>query len=433
MNSLDILQLCYSNLLRRRTRTVLSVVGVIIGTTAIVVMLSIGFGLSQGFQDQLESFGNLHLIEVYNWGGGNGKDKLDDRTLSKIERMDGVTCVSPRVSQDVLMAGDHKVNNVNVIGIKADMLDYLNISIEKGRAINNTDKSPLLFGKAAAAQFYDPRKQESGAWGSMEPVVDVLGKFILTNDYNYGTNREGEDMGDTKPVQVEAQGVGLLANEDDEYAYNVYTTIEFAKSLQSEWEKARGGRTDMNSQTYNEVMVYVEDLEKVSAISEDIRTTYGFSTFSLTEMLKEMNKTALMIQAVLGGIGGISLFVAAIGIANTMIMSVYERTGEISVMKVIGASLNDIRKIFLIEAGMIGFGGGVIGIALSFMISRLFNTVLAPAMSGIIGGNGSSISIIPVWLAFAALAFATFMGVISGYSPAKRAMNLSVLEGLKNE
>ena len=72
MNNKDILQLCFGNLLRRRTRTILSVIGVIIGTTAIIVMLSIGIGLSYGYQEQLESFGNLHMIEVYNYGGGGG-------------------------------------------------------------------------------------------------------------------------------------------------------------------------------------------------------------------------------------------------------------------------------------------------------------------------------------------------------------------------
>ena len=179
-------------------------------------------------------------------------------------------------------------------------------------------------------------------------------------------------------------------------------------------------------------MVYVADLEKVASVSETIRTDYGFGTFSLNDMLKEMQKTATMIEAVLGGIGGISLLVAAIGIANTMIMSVYERTREISVMKVIGASLKDIRKMFLLEAGMIGFGGGVIGVALSYGISYVMNHFLSGAIGGAFG-MGSKVSIIPIWLVLAALAFSTMVGVVSGYSPAQRAMNMSVLEGLKNE
>ncbi|MCR4805645.1 MAG: ABC transporter permease, partial [Clostridia bacterium] len=111
MNNKDILQLCFGNLLRRRTRTILSVIGVVIGTMAIVVMLSLGLGLSQGFQEQLESYGNLHIINVYSWGSGGGnsqQNKLDDRTLAKMEKIDGVTVISPQISQYVILTGDHK-------------------------------------------------------------------------------------------------------------------------------------------------------------------------------------------------------------------------------------------------------------------------------------------------------------------------------------
>ncbi|MFA7463280.1 MAG: FtsX-like permease family protein, partial [Anaerovoracaceae bacterium] len=137
-----------------------------------------------------------------------------------------------------------------------------------------------------------------------------------------------------------------------------------------------------------------------------------------------------------GGIGAISLLVAALGIANTMIMSIYERTKEIGVMKVIGANLRDIRKMFLLEAGMIGFLGGLVGLVFSYAISLMLNTVLLPFMQsflGSMGSNGSVVSVIPFWVSGSALLFATFIGLASGYYPAQRAMNLSALEGLKNE
>ena len=162
MNNKDILQLCFGNLLRRRTRTILSVIGVIIGTTAIIVMLSIGIGLSYGYQEQLESFGNLHMIEVYNYGGGGGggsggqSNKLDDRTIAKIEKIDGVTVASPQVSQYVVIAGDHKRTERQIVGIRTEMLQAMNLEVEKGRMINSSDKNGLLFGKIAAASFYDP-------------------------------------------------------------------------------------------------------------------------------------------------------------------------------------------------------------------------------------------------------------------------------------
>ncbi|MBR5981969.1 MAG: ABC transporter permease, partial [Firmicutes bacterium] len=279
MNNKDILQLCFGNLLRRRTRTILSVIGVIIGTTAIIVMLSIGLGLSYGFQEQLESFGNLHTIQVYSWGGGGGQDnKLDDRTIAKMEQIDGVTVISPQVSQYVILTGDHKRTDASLIGMKPEILEKLGLEIEKGRMVNGSDKNALVFGKAVAASFYDPRKQEYGNWGSMEPTIDPLTKFTITNDWNAGTNQEGQDMGETLLLQIEAQGVGLLANEDDEYAYNVYSTIEFVNKVLAEWEKAQnGGRASGSGQTtYSQVLVYADDLNKVADISETIRNEYGF-------------------------------------------------------------------------------------------------------------------------------------------------------------
>jgi len=144
-----------------------------------------------------------------------------------------------------------------------------------------------------------------------------------------------------------------------------------------------------------------------------------------------------MIQGILGGIGAISLLVAALGITNTMIMSIYERTKEIGIMKVIGANLGDIRKMFLLEAGMIGFLGGSAGLIISYILSLLMNTVLSGIMSTMLGavggGGGSTVSIIPWWVAVGALVFATTIGIISGYSPARRAMHLSALESLRNE
>lgn len=107
-----------------------------------------------------------------------------------------------------------------------------------------------------------------------------------------------------------------------------------------------------------------------------------------------------MVQAVLGGIGAVSLFVAAIGIANTMMMSIYERTKEIGVIKVLGCSLRNIKQMFLLEAAFIGFIGGLVGNILSFLISFAINAIVAS--SGAMGVEGN-ISYIPFWLAAASM------------------------------
>ena len=132
----------------------------------------------------------------------------------------------------------------------------------------------------------------------------------------------------------------------------------------------------------------------------------------------------------LGGIGAVSLFVAAIGIANTMMMSIYERTKEIGVMKVIGCSLGNIRQMFLLEAAFIGLGGGVIGNVLSFLMSAAINALVKGKEMGMTTGQ---ISYIPLWLVLVSLGFAMLVGTAAGYFPARRAMKLSPLAAIRNE
>lgn len=116
------------------------------------------------------------------------------------------------------------------------------------------------------------------------------------------------------------------------------------------------------------MVVSVDDIENVEDVKSQI-SDMGYECYSESEWIKQAQQQMLIIEAVLGGIGAISLLVAAIGIANTMTMSIYERTKEIGVMKVLGCSLGNIRMMFLTEAAFIGFIGGVIGLIISYILS----------------------------------------------------------------
>ena len=131
--------------------------------------------------------------------------------------------------------------------------------------------------------------------------------------------------------------------------------------------------------------------------------------------------------------------VAAIGITNTMVMSIYERTREIGVMKVLGCVVGNIRTLFLMEAASIGLLGGFVGIGISYLLSYIINRFASQAgvIGGIMGmgmmGEGVNISVIPLWLVLLALVFSTFVGIISGFYPANRAVRISALEAIKHE
>ena len=179
---------------------------------------------------------------------------------------------------------------------------------------------------------------------------------------------------------------------------------------------------------YNQAYVKVDNVDNMKDVQKSIQNL-GLNASSNAEWIEQMQEQSRNIQLVLGGIGAVSLFVAAIGIANTMMMSIYERTKEIGIIKVLGCALQNIREMFLMEAGFIGFLGGVIGVALSYIISFIINFVASRQ-----GGDYySSISYIPPWLVLLAVGFAILVGMAAGFFPAVRAMKLSPLAAIRNE
>lgn len=194
-------------------------------------------------------------------------------------------------------------------------------------------------------------------------------------------------------------------------------------------------------ESYQEIRVIVDNVDHVADVTSEIRDM-GAQTDGLGSFVEQIKKQSKMIQLVLGGIGGVAMLVSAISIANTMIMSIYERTKEIGVMKVLGCVVTDIKKLFLLEAGTIGAIGGIIGIGFSYLLSFLINRYGGTAFGATLGlgslgmGEGAQrpdISQIPIWLPFVALLFAFFVGVLSGYLPARRATRISAIEAMKSE
>jgi ABC-type antimicrobial peptide transport system permease subunit len=244
-----------------------------------------------------------------------------------------------------------------------------------------------------------------------------------------------------RPRGVKVEATGLLIQSNNERDWTVYMDVAQMLKLKEELAKLSGGggggsggrvRPDPNADKYSQLKVKVNDINKVQAVQQTIKDM-GLQAWSLSDILESMKQTTAGIRAVLGGIGAVSLFVAALGITNTMVMSIYERTREIGVMKVLGAELPVIKKLFLFEAGMIGFFGGLFGLVLSYLISWLVNSVGVSLFNIGWGETTGGISFIPVWLSSAALAFATVVGIAAGYYPALRAMHLSALEAIRNE
>ena len=185
-----------------------------------------------------------------------------------------------------------------------------------------------------------------------------------------------------------------------------------------------------------------EESEEVDVTDDqDKLEEMGFKLESSMQYIKPMQETAKMLEIILGAIGGVAMLVSAINIANTMIMSIYERTREIGIMKVLGCKVGDVKKLFLFEAGLIGFIGGTIGVGLSYIVSWLMNKYGGDIFSGLMGGGmyygeqqaQTAMSVIPIWLPFFAAGFGILVGLVSGFFPALRATRISAIEAMKNE
>ena len=449
MRFLDLLTMSVNNLRRRKLRTFLTVLGVVIGTASIVVMVSLGIGLNHFTMETIKSSGSLTAIEIYNYQGMHGEDGAEenfmtDETIRSFAQIPHVTSVYPLLNINVLMRQGIYEGHVTMMGVP---LDYMkDIPLGAGKLPSpNADMLDMVVGNMVARDFTNA-KTGKGYWDTGEiPKVDFMGRpafVIFDMDAYYqsqsGGGGEGESVKPPKKYMLNTAAVVEGGPEDyNEYCYSVYVDLhKLQQQLKQVFKKnpIPGQPVNKKGKPYNyfiyeQAVVNVDDMENVKEVQQQL-ISMGFEANSRMDWLESSQKQSNMVQAVLGGIGAVSLFVAAIGIANTMMMSIYERTKEIGVLKVLGCAMGNIRSMFLIEAGFIGFMGGLVGLILSYGVSGIVNRFLAP---GLTDGMTSQISMIPPWLALAAVVFAIFIGMFAGFFPAQRAMKLSPLAAIRNE
>ena len=453
MTTFDLIRLALINFLRSKVRSVLTILGVVIGTAAIVVMLSLGIGMNESFKQQVSQMGSLTLINVSlgggdrapGVGGGNGAAaKLDDRTLQTFSGFEGVDVATPIIMTSAKLEAGKYLTYMNLIGIRPEAMEKLDFIPASGRLLTSLDNDELLFGSQISLSFYNPKA--SMGYGQTPPVDVMKEKMQMTFDMSYGDKQQPSTEGtgqdpNKKPAKLyKVKAVGLLAEAKNEKDWSVYINIDHLQKLLRENAKTQKeqGMGAVVQQGYQQAIVRVKDMKNVEPVRDKIKAL-GFSTSALTDVLKGMQETSRTIQMILGGIGAISLLVAALGITNTMVMSIYERTREIGIMKVLGCELGDIRKLFLMEAGFIGFLGGVSGVLFSLIASFVLNKfgggLLGSLGGGMVDPNAihTNISVVPLWLMLSSIAFATVIGLVSGFYPARRAMRLSALEAIKTE
>ena len=446
-----------SNLFKRKVRTLLTVAGVIIGTCAIVVMVSFGIGINESMNTMMEGMGDLTIVQINNYNQTPESTPLDDDMIAKIEAIPHVVAVTPVYTLDwnavTINSGKYAYQG-QIYGVNMKSLADFGYTVQEGSLPGDDfEENMILFGWSALYNFYNTKKTSNNmifaqpdATGTIpDPYVDPMkDELELVINEMQGNLDEGTSTttASKKQKPIELKCIGVMGDDwsrNPPPGYAVFMDVSFAKKLQEQYNKINDVDTTNTKSSYDNVSVKAERVEYVAEVEEAIQALGFADTYSMESIRKPLEQQMSTIQMILGGLGAISLLVAALGITNTMIMSIYERTREIGVMKVLGCVVGNIRTMFLVEAGTIGFMGGILGLAFSYGISFAINSFAAAGNSISLGGivgvgvTGSNVSIIPVWLAFGALVFATMIGLISGFYPANRAVKISALTAIKQE
>ena len=387
-----------SNIMARKVRSLLTMLGIIIGVVAVIVIIGLGNGLEKYMVDSFQSMGT-DLLSVNVMGRGSTRTVSVDDMYDLLDNNPAYfKAMSPTVALNgAVKIGSETINRTGVTGIGEDYMTMKKYTLSQGRFIN----------------YVDITKRHK---------VVVVGAYV--NDEYFNGNAIGKTLRINGQV-LEIVGV-LEAESDvpeeggtDDAAYLPYSTAA----------KLSGSNT---ISSYSFALVSEDDVKAAKQVVDDVLfDIYGdqdaYMIISMTELLSMMSSTIDIMITILAAIAGISLVVGGIGIMNIMLVSVSERTREIGIRKALGAKRHNIMQQFVIEAATTSALGGLIGIALGYALSSLAGKIIMVALDTEIQVTASFSA------AFGAFAISAGIGILFGYLPARKAALLNPIEALRYE
>jgi putative ABC transport system permease protein len=416
MKTLDIFRLSLSHVKKSKMRSWLTIIGIVIGVAAVVAIISIGQGMQQSVEARLGSLG-ADLITVTpgysrasggGFGGGGGGSSatinLTIKDVNVIKQVPGVLYVNPMVSgRSDITIGTEKTS-VSISGVDPIVWrSMITTALESGRYLQSGDSNAVVIGNSLAH-----------------------GTFLNDITLNKPVSLGGKTF---KVVGILVSSGGGFGGGGGDNA--VYMPYDQSREVIT---------TNISRNTFTSIMVKVTDPNLANQVAADIITklmpsrhvnprTRDFTVTAFAAIQQQITSVVQSISLFLAAIAAVSLLVGAVGIANTMFMSVMERTRQIGLLKALGATDNEVMKLFLMESGLFGFVGGVLGIIFGVSISVIISEVGLRA----IGPGGAMTAVVsPQLLAFA-LAFSIFVGVISGVAPARSAAKMNPVDALRFE
>ncbi|MFH0711264.1 MAG: ABC transporter permease [Candidatus Aenigmatarchaeota archaeon] len=411
-----------NSLTHRKLRSWLTVLGIVVGVAAVVALVSVGQGLQQSVQNQLGGLGaNLITISLgfQRAGGGFGFggeratttfSNLTDTDIRIIRSTPGIMYVDGIISGRAAVSFSGQSSLLSIQGVDTSVWKFMTTEkLEAGRYLSTGDTYVAVVGYNAAHGLY---KHDI----LLNSIISIENhSFRVVGILQSGASTIGGGGGGST-IYIPRENARQVLTTD--LASNQYSSISAEVSQSSDVQ------TVVNQLTTNLMLT-----RHVTNITRDFSVT---SSLSVQQSISSITST---VTYFLAGIAGISLFVGGIGIANTMFMSVMERTRQIGVLKSLGTTNGEVMKLFLTESGLLGLIGGVIGVMLGIILSALISLIGGGGLSffgGRGGGQGLQTVVTPE-VVFLAIGFSVFIGAVSGLFPARRAAKLEPVEALRYE
>lgn len=436
MKIADILKLSLNSLTHRGLRSWLTILGIIIGVAAVVAMLSIGTGMSHSVEAQMSGLGADILTISPGYTQAQGAEG-NTQSMKNFNKMFG------EINQDSSDEDDPALTDIDVLALSdVDGIEYVAGTI----AGNTVEVKYLSESVSLSFEGIDPK-----VWPKMTTSTLDSGRFLNYGDSNsvvigYSVAYEMFDQPLGVNTQIKIEGtttfkiVGILSQSGTGKKGGDDRTIFMTQ------DEARNFVDDISSNEYSTIEVKITDTDYVEEITQNIENnlyysrlvteeTQDFTVSSSISMIETLTSTMETLSFFLIGIAAISLLVGAIGISNTMFMSVMERTRLIGVFKSLGTKNSEIMKLFLAESAIIGLMGGLLGVFVGFILVGFISGAGVSFMKvGKMAGSAStSVAVITPELIVFALVFSIVIGIVSGLIPARKAAKLQVVEAMRSE
>lgn len=473
MNLQDMTRMGFSNLWHTRLRSTLTIIGVVIGIGALTSMISFGTGIQKNITDAFREndlFTSMNVtpkqinLEEMMEGDVSGitdmigeePEPLTDSILRAIRAIEHVEIAFPdeTFAGKLLLNGKEVDRSVQPFPVAMSRYNPYNQLLGGEFYPNDSSRAVVIRWETLQALDivveypgleFTLSREDSLKGARILPPDSVIGMEITlvtaTINEDFPTNPLGILMKrDFEPFREEESTYticGILPRRDefsfDRFRGGVLIPEITARniprvSFSSIWDILGGDRSDG---TYSSIYVRVDEMEELSEVRKKIEAM-GVGVFAMADQLQEIKRGFLIMDSLLGAIGTIALIIAALGIINTMLMSILERTREIGIMKAVGGSENEIKFIFFVEAACIGFIGALFGLILGWMVTLIANRVMNTA---IIQSELESVDLFyfPLWLIFGAIAFSILISLAAGLYPAIRAARIDPVKALRHD